>query len=332
MTAPPPQAGARPTPAILGVGAALPSQLITNADLVARLDTSDEWIVRRTGIRERRHLLAGETLAALAASACTAAVNDSGGNAADIDHLLIATITPDRLTPGLAPAVAARIGATRAGVIDINAACCGFLYGLDQAAALIESGRARRVLVCGAEALSRITDHTDRATAVLFGDGAGAVVVGPGAGRGIGSFVFGYDDALADTLYAERETPRLRMAGQQVYRHAVARMTEAAQEVLARNGVAPDEVDYFVAHQANARIVTAVADALGVPHEKVSFNVEWTANTSAASIPLALAAADHDGHLAPGSLVGMVAFGAGFVWAAGLTSWKDNPTPTIRSS
>jgi 3-oxoacyl-[acyl-carrier-protein] synthase-3 len=180
------------------------------------------------------------------------------------------------------------------------------------------------VLVCGAEALSRITDHEDRATAVLFGDGAGAVLVGPGAtGRGIGSFVFGYDDTLADTLYAERDAPKLQMAGQQVYRHAVARMTEATQELLARNGVEVEQVDYFVAHQANARIVAAVADALGVPHEKVSFNVEWTANTSAASIPLALAAAQRDGHLKAGSLVGMVAFGAGFVWAAGLASWKD---------
>ena len=324
MTAPPPTGGARPTPTILGVGAAVPAQLITNADLEARLDTSDEWVVRRTGIRERRHISGDETLAQLAAGACTDAVNDSGGTAAEIDHLIVATITPDRLTPGLAPAIAARIGAPHAGVVDINAACCGFLYGLDQAAALIESGRARKVLVCGAEALSRITDHEDRATAVLFGDGAGAVVVGAGApGRGIGSFAFGYDDELADTLYAERELPKLRMAGQQVYRHAVARMAEAAQQVLERNGVDIDEVDYFVAHQANARIVTAVAETLGVPHEKVSFNVEWTANTSAASIPLALAAAERDGHLAPGSLVAMVAFGAGFVWAAGLASWKD---------
>ena len=325
MPASTPPADARPTPTILGVGAALPDQLITNADLEARLDTSDEWIVRRTGIRERRHLRETETLAQIAAAACTDAILDSGCSAAGVDHVIIATITPDRLTPGLAPAVAALVGAEQAGVVDINAACCGFLYGLDQAAALIESGRAEQVLVCGAEALSRITDHDDRATAVLFGDGAGAVLVGRGApaGRGIGSFVFGYDDTLADTLYAERETPLLRMAGQQVYRHAVHRMTEAAQEVLARNGVTVEQVDYLVAHQANARIVTAVADALGVAHEKVSFNVEWTANTSAASIPLALAAAERDGHLKPGALVGMVAFGAGFVWAAGLASWKD---------
>jgi 3-oxoacyl-[acyl-carrier-protein] synthase-3 len=333
MTAPTSPSAARPTPTILGVGAALPAQLITNAQLVARLDTSDEWIVRRTGIRERRHLEAAESLAALTATACAGALDDAGHQAAEVDHLIIATITPDRLTPGLAPAVAARLGAEHAGVVDINAACAGFLYGLDQAAALIESGRARHVLVCGAEALSRITDHEDRATAVLFGDGAGAVLVGPGApGRGIGAFEFGYDDGLADTLYAERDVRRLQMAGQQVYRHAVARMTEAAQAVLARNGVSVADVDYFVAHQANARIVSAVADALGVPHAKVSFNVEWTANTSAASIPLALAAAERDGLLAPGSLVGMVAFGAGFVWAAGLASWKDTVTQQQRST
>jgi 3-oxoacyl-[acyl-carrier-protein] synthase III len=320
-------------PTILGIGAALPAQLITNAELVERLDTSDEWIVRRTGIRERRHLLASETLADLAASACRAALADAGARAADVDHVIAATITPDRLTPGVAPALAARIGAAHAGVVDINAACAGFLYGLDQAAALVESGRARNVLVCGAEALSRITDHEDRGTAVLFGDGAAAVLVGPGGRDGaLGSFVFGYDNSVEDTLYAEREERKLRMDGQAVYRHAVARMTEAATLVLERNGVSASELDYFVAHQANARIVTAVAEALDVPLEKVSFNVEWTANTSAASIPLALAAAERDGLLAPGSLIGMVAFGAGFVWAAGLARWKDNLTQPKGSS
>lgn len=323
----------REAPTIRGIGAALPGQLITNAALVERLDTSDEWIVRRTGIRERRHLLESETLAQLAASACADALADADTDAGEVDHLIVATITPDRLTPGLAPAVAAQIGADRAGVVDINAACAGFLYGLDQAAALIESGRARNVIVCGAEALSRITDHEDRATAVLFGDGAAAALVGPGAHeRAIGSFAFGFDASLNETLYAERGERKLRMAGQQVYRHAVARMTEATQLVLERNGVSAADLDYFVAHQANARIVTAVAEALGVPLEKVSFNVEWTANTSAASIPLALAAAERDGLLHPGSLIGMVAFGAGFVWAAGITRWKDNLTPPTRSS
>ncbi|MGH2852070.1 MAG: beta-ketoacyl-ACP synthase III [Solirubrobacteraceae bacterium] len=317
--------GARPNPTILGCGAALPNRVVTNADLVERLDTSDEWIVRRTGIRERRFLEPTASLAELGARACETALRDAGLDAADVDHIIVATITPDQLTPGVAPALAGRIGAAHAGVIDVNAACAGFIYGLDQAAALIESGRARHVLVVGAEALSRITDHEDRATAVLFGDGAGAVLVGAGGeGLGIGAMQYGYDDGLRELLFAERESPRLRMAGQEVYRHAVARMTEAAKQALARNDVTIADVDYFVAHQANARIVTAVADALGVPHEKVSFNVEWTANTSAASIPLALAAAQDAGLIGPGSLVGMVAFGAGFVWAAGLDSWKNH--------
>jgi len=317
----------RPAPTITGIGAALPGRLVTNAALVERLDTSDEWIVRRTGIRERRHLSDGESLSDLAATACAQALEDAGLPAAEVDHVICATITPDRLTPGIAPATAAKIGSLSAGVVDINAACAGFLYGLNQAAALIESGRATNVLVCGAEALSRITDHSDRGTAVLFGDGAGAVVVSPGAREpSIGTFVFGYDATLEETLYAERDTPLLRMAGQQVYRHAVARMTEATELLLERNNVGASEIDYFVAHQANARIVSAVAEALGVPSERVSFNVEWTANTSAASIPLALAAAERDGLLHPGALVGMVAFGAGFVWAAGLARWKDNQT------
>jgi 3-oxoacyl-[acyl-carrier-protein] synthase-3 len=311
-------------PGILGIGDALPEQIVTNADLEARLDTSDEWIVRRTGIRERRWLRADETLADLATSACRAALEDAHTDATEVDQVIVATITPDQLTPGLAPAVAAKLGIEHAAVVDLNAACAGFLYGLDHAAALIESGRARHVLVVGAEALSRITDHDDRSTAVLFGDGAGAALVGPiNDGLGIAGFEFGYDASLAELLYAERGTPLLRMAGQEVYRHAVARMTEASEKLLERLEIDAASIDYFVPHQANARIVTAVADALGVAHERVSFNVEWTANTSAASIPLGLAAAQRAGHLTPGSLVAMVAFGAGFVWGAGLSSWKE---------
>jgi 3-oxoacyl-[acyl-carrier-protein] synthase III len=311
-------------PGILGIGDALPPQVITNADLETRLDTSDEWIVRRTGIRERRWLEGEETLADLAASACAAALRDADIAASEVDQVIVATITPDQLTPGLAPAVAAKLGIEHAAVVDLNAACAGFLYGLDHAAALVGSGRARNVLVVGAEALSRITDHEDRATGVLFGDGAGAALVGPiTEGLGIAGFEFGYDASLASLLYAGRSEPLLRMAGQEVYRHAVARMTEASERLLERLEIDAASIDYFVPHQANARIVAAVADSLGVPHERVSFNVEWTANTSAASIPLGLAAAQRDGLLEPGALVAMVAFGAGFVWGAGLTSWKE---------
>ena len=315
-------------PGILGIGDALPPRVVTNFDLEQRLDTSDEWIVRRTGIRERHWLEGDATLAELAAAAAQAALNDAGVAADEVDHVIAATITPDQLTPGLAPALAARVGIAHAGVVDLNAACTGFLYSLAHAAALVETGQARNVLIVAAESLSRITDHAERGTAVLFGDGAGAVVVGPiTEGLGIAGFEFGFDAELAPLLYAEREERKLRMAGQETYRHAVARMTEATQVLLGRLGLDASQIDYFVPHQANARIVTAVADALGVAHERVSFNVEWTANTSAASIPLGLAKAQRDGLIEPGSLVGMVAFGAGFVWAAGVSSWKEGARP-----
>ena len=216
------------TAGIFGIGAALPDHVITNGDLEQRLDTNDEWIVRRTGIRERRHLQGDETLADLATRACLLALDDAGRTGAEVDHVIVSTFTPDRVTPGLAPEVARVIGAERAAAVDLNAACAGFLYGLDQAAALVESGRASVVLVCGAEALSRVIDHDDRSTAVLFGDGAGAVVVAGGELElGVGGFVLGADGAQADLLYAERDERKLRMQGSDVYRHAVRRMTAA---------------------------------------------------------------------------------------------------------
>jgi len=312
------------TAGIFGIGAALPDYVITNGDLEQRLDTNDEWIVRRTGIRERRHLRGDETLADLATRACLLALDDAGRTGAEVDHVIVSTFTADRVTPGLAPEVARVIGAERAAAVDLNAACAGFLYGLDQAAALVESGRASVVLVCGAEALSRVIDHDDRSTAVLFGDGAGAVVVAGGELElGLGGFVLGADGAQADLLYAERDERVLRMQGSDVYRHAVRRMTAASREALERAGRTVEDIDLFVAHQANIRIIEAAAGELGIPPEKVVVNVDRVANTSSASIPLALEQAEREGRLKPGDTVALAAFGAGFVWGAGLVSGKE---------
>lgn len=309
---------------IFGVGSALPGRPVTNADLEARLDTSDEWIVKRTGIRTRHHLNGAETLADLTVRAAGAALADAGRDGAEIDHVLVATLTADRITPGLAPEVATRLGAQRAGAADLNAACSGFLYGLDQAAALIESGRAEVVLVCGADALSRITDHDDRSTAVLFGDGAGAVLVARGEHAiGCPPFELRCDGAGADLLFADRDERKIRMEGQEVYRHAVRRMVEAMRAALHRAGLRPEDLDHFVAHQANARIVEAAARDLGVPPERVLVNIHEVGNTSSASIPLLLDGAQRDGRLAHGATLGLAAFGAGFVWGAGVVSWKE---------
>src|SRR4051794_31184881 len=312
------------TAGIFGVGAALPERLITNQDIVDRLDTSDEWIVRRTGIRERRVLAADQPLSELATRACALALEDAGRTPDEVDQIIVSTITPDRVTPGVAPYVALALGAERASAVDVNAACAGFIYALDQAAAQIESGRARVVLVCGAEALSRITDHDDRGTAMLFGDGAGAVVVAGGELEiGCGGFVLGTDASQADMLYAERDDPKLRMEGREVYRHAIRRMVEATGEAIRRAGLTIDDVDLFVAHQANVRILTAAGNELGLPPEKVMVNIDRVANTSSASIPLALADAERDGRLKPGAIVALSAFGAGFVWGSGVVSWKE---------
>ncbi len=314
---------------IVGVGAALPDQVVTNAALVDRLDTSDEWIVKRTGIRERHRLGDTVTLADLATQACARALTDAGRAAEDVDRVLVATMTADRITPGLAPEIAENLGAFGAGAVDLNAACAGFLYALDEAAALVESGRSQVALVCGAEALSRITDPQDRATAVLFGDGAGAVVLAAGADAdaswlGLTPFELGADGSQIDLLYADGDERLLRMHGREVYRHAVRRMTEATRAALARAGLEVGDLDAFVAHQANARIVEAAAAELGIAPERVVLNLEHVANTSSASIPIALEQAERDGLIGPGSRVGLAAFGAGFVWAAGVIGYKEH--------
>ncbi len=311
--------------AIAGIGAALPEDVVTNADLEARLDTTDEWIQKRTGIRERRRLNGTLDLTDLAAQACVAALADAGLGAADVDQLIVATVSAPRITPGVAPGVATALGIERAAAFDLNAACAGWLYALDAASASIESGRAEVVVVCGAEALhSQLTDHEDRGTAVLFGDGAGAVVlVGGDFEHGIAPLTVGCDGAHAESLYAERDERKLRMQGREVYRHAVRRMIEATRAALAREGLGVEDIDLFVPHQANARIVEAVAAELDMPLERVFMNVDRVANTSAASIPLALSDAEREGRLWPGARVGLAAFGAGYVWGAGVIRWKE---------
>ncbi len=309
---------------VVGIGAALPEEIVTNADLMKHLDTTHEWIVRRTGIRERRHLNGARTLANLGAEACTMALEDAGRDATEVDRVMVCSLTPDRMMPGLAPAVAQEIGCDLAGAVDLNAACAGFLYALDQAAALVESGRANLVVVCGAEALSRITDHSDRGTAILFADGAGAAVVAPcDIEHGLSTFELRSDGRHSDLLYVDVDERMLRMEGREVYRHAVARMVEATHAALARAGIGIDDVDVFVAHQANARIIEAAAHRLGVPEEKVIMNVDLVANTSSASIPIALCQAEQEGKLKPGDIVAMATFGAGFAWGAGVMSWKE---------
>jgi 3-oxoacyl-[acyl-carrier-protein] synthase-3 len=329
VTAPrrPPAPAARRvlTAGLFGVGAALPDRLVANDHFEAYLDTDDAWIMRRTGIRTRHWLDAGEPLAPLAADACLRALADAGRSASEVDQVIVTTITPDRVTPGLAPEVSRLIGAGGAACVDLNAACAGFLYGLDQAAAMIETGRARCVLVCAAEALSRLTDYEDRGTAILFGDGAGAVVVAAAQDldRPCPRFVLGCDPEQGDLLYAELDERKLRMAGPEVYRHAVARMAQATRQAMEDSEVAVADLDLFIAHQANSRIIEAAAAELGVPHEKIVMNVDRVANTSSASIPLALAQAEADGLLVPGMTLGLAAFGAGFVWGAGIVNWKE---------
>ncbi|SFL34277.1 beta-ketoacyl-ACP synthase 3 [Streptomyces pini] len=310
------------TAAIVGIGAALPEKTVPNSYFTSRLDTSDEWIRKRTGIAERRFLAEDGHLADLAVAASRQALRTAGRAAADVHHIVVATTTPDRVTPGLAVEVATRLGMPRAAAFDLHAACAGFVYALDHASALIESGRAKAVLVCGAEALTRITDRTDRSTAVLLGDGAGAVLLADVARAPAPCFSLGSDGERIPLLYADRHDRVLRMDGPEIFVHAVEKMSAATRRVLGRQELAPEEIDLFVAHQANARIVRAVAKELGVPAERVFLNVDRVANTSSASIPIALAQAWEEGLLSGSGLLGVAAFGAGITWGAGVVGWR----------
>lgn len=307
---------------IVGLGMALPARRVTNSELVEHLDVDAEWIVRRTGIRERRRAEAGERVSDLALQAAKRALQDAEVDAADLDMVLVATLAGDEITPSVAPIVAHALGAIDAAAADIGAACTGFITALDYATAKIEAGRADRVLVIGAEVLTRFTDPADARTGPLFGDGAGAAVLAAGQGARIGSFVLGADGGLADAILARRPAGPIEMQGHETFLNAVDRLCGCTTQVLALEQLALEDVDLFVYHQANGRILSAVADRLEVPSELVYDCVAHLGNTSAASIPLALGEAIADGGLRSDARVLIAAVGAGLVWGGTLLDWS----------
>jgi 3-oxoacyl-[acyl-carrier-protein] synthase-3 len=308
--------------AIAAVAMAVPPRAVPNGPIAERLGVSEEWIVKRTGVRERRLAGPEETLAGLATEASASALTRAGLDARDIDLVLVATMSADQVAPSAAASVAARLGADRAGAIDIGAACTGFLSALALACGQVDAGRSDRVLVIGADLLSRITDPDDRSTAALLADGAGAAVVCRRAGGSrIGPTVLGSDGVLGDLITADRTGGPLRMNGHDTFKQAVARMGAATLEALRLAGRAIDDVDLFVYHQANSRIIVALGVELGLPAERVVDYVPRFGNTSAATLPIALTLAEEEGRLAPGSVVLLAAFGAGLTWGATVVEW-----------
>jgi 3-oxoacyl-[acyl-carrier-protein] synthase-3 len=309
--------------AVLGVGSALPRRAVSNQELASTVDTSDEWIVERTGIRNRYVAGEGETTASLATDAARRALDHAGVAATDIDLIVLATATPDQTFPSSATKVQAALGIDDCVAFDVHAVCTGFLYALSVADSMIRSGNARRALVIGAETFSRILDWDDRATCVLFGDGAGALVLGGEQGeRGILATRLHADGRHNDLLFVDGgpsttgTVGKLRMKGREVFRHAVVNLAAVLNEVLADAGLTADEVDWVVPHQANARILDATAKKLGLSPAKVVVTVDQHANTSAASVPLAFDAAVRDGRIKRGDVIVLEAMGGGFTWGA----------------
>lgn len=306
---------------IAGLGIALPEHVETNGPIAARLGIDVEWIAKRTGIEERRIAAPGERLFELGAAAAERALLAAGVSPGQIDLVIVATTSNDELMPGASPRVAAAIGAVRAGAIDLNAACTGFVSALSVACGQIESGRAEHVLVVGADLMSRITDPADRNTSCLFADGAGAVVMrGAAAGR-IGPVVLGADGANADLLRTPRETGVTEMQGHETFKHAVDRMSEVTLQALDASGLTLEDVDVFVYHQANGRILSSVGERLGLDPARVLDCIAKFGNTSAASIPVALEEARLAGGLDHGARVLIAAFGAGLTWGATVVEW-----------
>ena len=317
---------------VVGCGAYLPERIVTNHDLAARLDTSDQWIRQRTGIGERRVAAEGELTSDLAVRAAELALADAGMSGGDIDLIVLATATPDNTFPATATSVQARLGMHRGAAFDVQAVCAGFIFALATADNALRLGQARTALVIGAETFSRILDWEDRATCVLFGDGAGALVLkavadgGPLA-RGVLSTHLHSDGRQYDILYVDggpsstRCTGFLRMEGREVFRQAVQHLSEVVDEVLATNALTAADIDWLVPHQANSRIIDGVARKVGLSPSKIVSTIDRHANTSAASIPLALATAVGDGRIRPGHLILMEALGGGLSWGASLVRW-----------
>ena len=308
---------------VLGVGSALPRRQVTNEELASQVDTSDEWIVARTGIRTRYIAGENETTASLAVDAARKALEHAGVAATDVDLIVLATATPDQTFPSSATKVQAALGIPDCIAFDVHAVCTGFLYALSVADSMLRSGNAKKALVIGAETFSRILDWEDRATCVLFGDGAGALVLAAEEGeRGILATKLHADGRHNDLLFVDGgpsttgTVGKLRMKGREVFRHAVVNLAEVLNEVLEDAGLTAADVDWVVPHQANARILDATAKKLGLPPEKVVVTVDRHANTSAASVPLAFDTAVRDGRIKRGDIVVLEAMGGGFTWGA----------------
>ena len=318
---------------LIGCGSYLPEKCVTNEDLTKIVDTSDDWIVQRTGIQQRHLAADGEVTSDLALKAARAALDDAGITAADIDTIILATATPDNTFPATAVTVQAGLGITHGVAFDLQAVCSGFVFAMSTADAYIRSGMSKRCLVIGAETFSRILDWQDRTTCVLFGDGAGAVVLearetaAAGDDRGILTAHLRSDGRHKDKLFVDggpsstQTAGHLRMEGREVFKHAVGMITDVIEDAFAATGLSADDLDWFVPHQANKRIIDASAKKLGIAPEKVVTTVQWHGNTSAASIPLALDVAKKDGRLKENDLVLLEAMGGGFTWGSLLLKW-----------
>ena len=318
---------------VIGSGAYMPANIVTNDDLAKRVDTSDEWIRERTGIRQRHIVADGERTSDLALAAARAAIQDAGIEVSDLDMVICATTTPDETFPATATIVQSKLGMTRGAAFDLQAVCSGFIYGLSVADSMIRGGQAKTVLLIGAESMSRLLDWSDRTTCVLFGDGAGAVILQGYEGRGgnadqgiLNTRIFS-DGRMHDMLYVDggpsstQTTGHLRMQGKEVFRHAVTNIAAAITASADAAGVAVADIDWFVPHQANQRILDGTGRKLGIPGEKVISTVALHGNTSAASVPLALETAVRDGRIKRGDLILLEAMGGGFTWGAALIRW-----------